>query len=109
MSSDERFTSVAVKSWKLVIGRLNDLIEAADEEKLERQVAQDRNRVLYIVGHLTAVHDRLFPMLGLGERLHPELDAVCLSLRDPQQLDPVAQLLGQRDVFVRAQRRWKRA
>jgi hypothetical protein len=26
------------------------------------------------MGHLTAVHDRLFPMLGLGQRLHPELD-----------------------------------
>jgi hypothetical protein len=30
--------------------------------------------VLYLVGHLIATHDRMFPLLDLGERLHPELD-----------------------------------
>ena len=28
----------------------------------------------YLLGHLTAMHDRMFPLLGLGDRFHPELD-----------------------------------
>lgn len=30
--------------------------------------------MFYLLGHLTAMHDRMFPLLGLGDRLHPELD-----------------------------------
>jgi hypothetical protein len=41
---------------------------------LQAEVSPGRNRVYYLIGHLTVVHDRLFPMLGLGERIHPELD-----------------------------------
>jgi len=33
-----------------------------------------RNPVYYLMGHLALIHDRLLPMLGFGERLHPELD-----------------------------------
>ena len=42
------------------------------------------------MGHLTAVHDRLLPMLGLGERLHPELDDDFLINADRVTSDRVA-------------------
>jgi hypothetical protein len=32
------------------------------------------NRVYYLLGHLTVAHDRLLPVLRLGDRLHPELE-----------------------------------
>ncbi len=41
-------------------------------------------------GHLTAVHDRLFALLGVGERLHPELDAAFITNPDGGQADPVS-------------------
>jgi hypothetical protein len=47
--------------------------------------------VYYLLGHLTAVNDRLFPLLRLGERLHPELDEPFLTNPDRASgQDPVA-------------------
>jgi hypothetical protein len=46
------------------------------------------------MGTPTAAHDAMFPILGLGERLHPELDAIFISSPDKAgaQLPPVAEL-----------------
>ena len=42
----------------------------------------------------TAIHDAMFPLLGLGKRLHPELDAIFVSSPDKTgaQLPSVAEL-----------------
>jgi hypothetical protein len=37
---------------------------------------------VYLWGHLIAVHDGMLPLLGLGQRMHPELDATFLTERD---------------------------
>ena len=37
---------------------------------------------MYLWGHLTAVHDAMLPLLGLGDRLHPELAAAFLTTAD---------------------------
>jgi DinB family protein len=50
------------------------MFSSLSDEDLQTEVAPGRNRVFYLLGHLTAVHDRLFPLLGFGDRLHPELD-----------------------------------
>jgi uncharacterized damage-inducible protein DinB len=75
MKNEELFASVAINSWKLVVGQLNKILSSLSDEELQKEVSPGRNRVLYLVGHLTAVHDRMFPLLGLGDRLHPGLDA----------------------------------
>jgi hypothetical protein len=36
----------------------------------------------HLWGHLTAIHDAMFPILGLGERLYPEPDAIFVSSPD---------------------------
>jgi DinB superfamily len=76
VTNEEIFAGIAVKTWNLVIGRLNQLISSLSDEEFQREVSPGRNRVYYIVGHLAAHHDRLLPLLGLGDRLHPELDEV---------------------------------
>ncbi len=82
MTSDELFARTALNSWKLVIGRFSTVIEPLTGEQLQKQVAPGKNRLLYLVGHLTAVHDRMLPLLGIGERLHPELDPVYIDNPD---------------------------
>jgi hypothetical protein len=37
---------------------------------------------MYLWGHLIAVHDAMLPLLGLGQRLHPELDDAFLKNAD---------------------------
>jgi uncharacterized damage-inducible protein DinB len=90
MTTEEMLSRTALHSWKLVIGRLSDAIAPLNDEQLQRQVAPGKNRLLYLVGHLTAIHDRLFPLLGLGERLYPELDEIYIVNPDRALADPVS-------------------
>jgi uncharacterized damage-inducible protein DinB len=86
MTTEEMLAAAAVNSWKLVIGRFDGAVASLSDENLQKQVAPGRNRLLYLVGHLTAVHDRMFALLGLGERLHPELDEIYIA--NPDQTLP---------------------
>jgi uncharacterized damage-inducible protein DinB len=90
MTTEEQLASAALNSWKLVVGRLDKAIAPLTDEQLQKQVAPGKNRLFYLVGHLTAVHDRLFALLGLGERLHPELDEVYITNPDRALPDPVS-------------------
>jgi hypothetical protein len=90
MTTEEILASTALNSWKLVIGRLNEYIEPLSDEQLQRQIAPGKNRLVYLVGHLTATHDHLFPMLGLGERLHAEFDEAYIKNPDRALPDPIS-------------------
>ena len=90
MTTQALYTDTALRSWKLVIAQLDKMVSSMNDEELLREVAPGRNRVFYLMGHLTAVHDRLLPMLSLGERLHPELDDDFLTNADRVTADRVA-------------------
>ena len=94
MTSHKLSVQVAINSWRLVVERANKMFSSLTEEELLKEVAPGRNRVIYLWGHLTAIDDAMFPILGLGERLHPELDAIFVSAPDKTgaQLPPVAEL-----------------
>jgi len=55
-----------------------------------KEIAPGKNRLVYLWGHLAATHDAMLPMLGLGERLHPELDAVFVKSPDKALAAPPA-------------------
>lgn len=90
MTNDEILTGAVVDSWKLVIKRFDKMLGNFADEQLQQQVAPGKNRVFYLLGHLTAIHDRMFPMLGLGERLHPELDDAYITNGDRLLADPLS-------------------
>jgi len=89
MTNEEFFGGAALQSWKLVVGRFDKALAELSDEQLQRRVAPGRNRLYYILGHLTAVHDRLFALLDVGARLHPELDEAFISNPDGTLADPV--------------------
>ena len=41
-----------------------------------------QNRLIYLLGHLTAVNDALFPLFGLGEQLYPEMHEAFITSPD---------------------------
>jgi hypothetical protein len=90
MTTEEMLAQTALNAWKLVIGCFDGAIAPLTDEQLQRQVAPGKNRLLYLLGHLTAVHDRMFPMLDLGERLHPELDEIYVTNPDRALSDPIS-------------------
>jgi uncharacterized damage-inducible protein DinB len=82
VNSHELSVQVAINSWQLVLERANKALSNLTEDQLLKEVAPGRNRLIYLWGHLTAIHDAMFAILGLGERLHPELDAIFVSSPD---------------------------
>ena len=82
MTSEQALVTAAVNSWKLNIDRADRLFSPLTEEQLLKEVAPGKNRLIYLWGHLTAVHDRMLPLLVLGPRLHPEYDAPFLTNPD---------------------------
>src|SRR5258706_14948360 len=82
MTNDEMFLSVTMNAWKANIERAGKLCFTLTAEQLEQEIAPGKNRLIYLWGHLTAVHDAMLPLLGFGERLHPELDDLFISKPD---------------------------
>lgn len=65
---------------KMVFDRWNALIKTADtlfntltDEQLQKEIAPGKNRGIYLLGHLIAVHDDMIPLIGLGDKLYPAL------------------------------------
>jgi hypothetical protein len=90
MTNEEILGVTVLNSRKLVINRFNKTLSELSDEHLQRQVAPGRSRVFYLLGHLTAMHDRMFPLLGLGDRLHPELDDTYITNADKMLVDPLS-------------------
>src|SRR5271155_574331 len=91
--SEQALVTAALNSWKGNIERSDRLFSPLTEEQLQKEVAPGKNRLIYLWGHLTAVHDRMLPLLGLGERVHPELDAPFLTNPDrTTQMPSVAEV-----------------
>jgi len=92
MASDEVLIQTVISSWEQVIKRVGTLCLSCSEEQLSVEVARGKNRISYLWGHLTAVNDAMFSVLLLGERLHPELDAVFIA--QPDRSVPLPSALG---------------
>ena len=89
MPHEEILSVTVLNSWKLATSRFDKTLADLSDEQLQQQVATGKTRVLYLVGHLIATHDRMFTLLGNGERLYPELDETYLTNPDGALADPL--------------------
>ncbi|MDB5133847.1 MAG: hypothetical protein JWP37_450 [Mucilaginibacter sp.] len=77
----ELFVKMVLSNWELQISRTNNLLGKLSDEELSTQTATGRNTGVYLLGHLAAVSDGMFTILGLGERHNPAMDEI--FLRNP--------------------------
>src|ERR1700676_3188842 len=87
MGNEGSFAAVGLKVWKAQVDRADKLFGSLSSEEVLREIAPGRNRLLYLWGHLTAIHDAMLPLLGLRERLHPEFDVAFVSNPDKSRAD----------------------
>jgi DinB superfamily len=87
MNPEASLIDSALRSWKSNVDRTTKLFSTLTEEQLLEQIAPGKNRLIYLWGHLTASSDALLPLLGLGQRLHPELDPIFISNPDGHSLN----------------------
>jgi hypothetical protein len=84
-SQQDLFARTTVHFWETNINRASAIFDGCGDDELLKEVVPGKNRVIYLLGHLTAVHDRMLPLLGLGERQFPHLDELFLS--SPDKID----------------------
>jgi len=82
MGNEGSFLALGLKVWKAQIERADKLFGSLSSEEVLREIAPGKNRLLYLWGHLTAIHDAMLPLLGLRERFHPEFDVAFVSNPD---------------------------
>lgn len=82
MGQQQLFVKMAMHAWDVHIRRTNKLLDELSDEDLLQEIAPGKNRALYLLGHLTAVHDGMLPILGLGERQYPQLDEAFIKNPD---------------------------
>lgn len=82
MTVQDLFVQTNIHNWENAIGQASGFFNKCTDEELLQPIAHGKNRVIYLLGHLAAVHDRLLPLLGLGDRLYPHLDEDFLTNPD---------------------------
>jgi hypothetical protein len=90
MTPEQQFADAALRAWKFNVDRVEASFANLNDEQLETRIAPDRNRLIYLLGHITAVHDRMLPLLGIGDRKHAELDKFFLEDADSGAPSPTS-------------------
>jgi DinB family protein len=93
-NAQQMLTTVALNLWKQTIERADKTFSALTDEQLQKQIAPGKNRVGYVWGHLIAANDYMIQLLGIGERVHPELQQTFVTNPDDRanQLPSAEQL-----------------
>lgn len=79
---EETFIKMVLDAWHTQIKNTDDIFNSLSDEQLMQEIAPGKNRGIYLVGHLTAVHDRMLPLLGLGDQRYPDLNKIFLESPD---------------------------
>ncbi|HEV9036232.1 MAG TPA: DinB family protein, partial [Puia sp.] len=55
------FTATVLANWETAINRATVFFDKCSDADLLKPIAPGKNRVIYLLGHLTAVSDRMLP------------------------------------------------
>jgi hypothetical protein len=82
----ENHKQLIVKSvldaWNSRIEAANKAFDSLTDEQLQQEVSPNRNRAVYLLGHLTAVHDKMLPLLNFEPQQYPDMDEAFLTKPD---------------------------
>jgi hypothetical protein len=90
----ELIIKMVLDAWDTQIKRTDDLFNQLSDEQLMIEVSPGRNRGIYLLGHLAAVHDRIFGLLNLGEEINPGMYKVFVASPDKSgvEIPPVSEV-----------------
>jgi DinB superfamily len=79
-------TSLLVKMvldrWNGSLVNVNKYLDVLTDEQLLKEIAPGKNRGIYLLGHLIAVHDDMLTLLDMGDKKFPELQEPFLKQAD---------------------------
>ena len=68
--------------WNALMKNCDTVLNSLSDEQLQEEIAPGKNRGIYLLGHLIAVHDDMLPLLNLGDKQYPELYEAFLKSPD---------------------------
>jgi hypothetical protein len=94
MNSNQTMVRMVFDRWHALIKNFSTSLEALSDVQLQQEIAPGRNRGIYLLGHLVAVHDDMISLLDFGDKLYPELRKPFIESADKAVADiPSAQEL----------------
>ena len=87
MSSNQTIIKIIFDRWNASLKNFDTLLNSLSDDQLQKEIAPGKNRGIYLLGHLIAVHDDMFVLLGMGEKLYPELHKAFLDSPDKSVAD----------------------
>lgn len=87
MILNQPMVKIVLDRWYSLIKVFNTILSSITDEQLQKEIAPNKNRGIYLLGHLTAVHDDMLPLLNFGNKLFPELNEPFLKSPDKSGLE----------------------
>jgi hypothetical protein len=82
MAQQTVLARIALNAWQIQVDRTTKFINESSDELLLKEIAPGKNRGIYLMGHLIAIHDAMPEILGFGKKAHPELAAIFITAPD---------------------------
>ena len=87
MNTTQTMLKMVFDRWNGSVKNCNALLDSVTDEQLQQEIAPGKNRGIYLLGHLIAVHDDMLILLGMGEKLYPQLHEPFLKAADKTVAD----------------------
>lgn len=73
MNTTQTAVKMILDRWEASVHNCDVLLKDLSDDQLQKETSPGRNRGVYLLGHLIAVHDHMISLLNFGERQYPEL------------------------------------
>jgi hypothetical protein len=73
MNATATMSKMVFDRWNGSIKNWDTLLNSLTDAQLQKEIAPGKNRGIYLLGHLIAVHDDMIILLGMGDKLYPGL------------------------------------
>jgi hypothetical protein len=82
METNEIMVKMIFDRWNSLIKICDTTLNSLTDEDLFKEIAPGKNRGIYLLGHLIAVHDDMISLLNFGKKQYPDLFEIFLKSPD---------------------------
>lgn len=82
MSTIQTAVKLILDRWEGAMKSCDELLKELSDDQLQRETSPGKNRGIYLLGHLIAVHDSMLPLLNFDEKHYPELSRIFIESPD---------------------------
>ncbi len=75
MSSEQIMVKMIFDRWHSLIKNFDTVLDSLTDEQLEKEISPNKNRGIYLLGHLIVVHDDMLSLLGFGDKLFSQINS----------------------------------